>query len=294
MKYIIGLWIVAALWACSKEDWPDNSRPEINPFAVPADATGEEADLRRDFFDRTGVYLLFSDTLITQEVSTISGKKEDVYTTVRLEWNMVSTNEGVDSFVCYPYEHLEQKKVLAEFVENEVLKNVSEIFKPYSVMLLDRFVYFKNQWGTLVPTEYSFYAGMQSTVIALGDFIVLTAEEKEILKNDLVGEMVVSKISAIPDVDWEEFYSYSEEYYELSSQWEVPYPIQACGYLPTFEYEWMIDFHSKEYDRLAFVSEIFKLSESDFRETYAEWPIIIDKMETMVKVLRKYGVKVYE
>jgi hypothetical protein len=44
----------------------------------------------------------------------------------------------------------------------------------------------------------------------------------------------------------------------------------------------------------AYVEEIFKLSESEFRETYAEYPIIIDKMEEMVKVLRKHGVKVYE
>jgi len=293
MKYIVGLWIMAVLWACSKEDWPDNSRPEINPFAVPVDATGEEAELRRDFFDRTGVYLLFSDTLASWQVNAVSGKREEVYTTVRLEWKMVSTNEGVDSFVCYPYKRLEQKKALTEFVENEVLKNVPEVFKPYSVMLLDRFVYFKDQWGTFVRTEYSFYAGMQSTVIALGDFSVLTTEEKKVLKNDLIGEMVVSRISAIPEVDWEEFYSYSAGYYELQS-YEVPKPVQTCGFLSTYVSDWRVDFHSKEYDVLAYVKEIFKLSESDFRETYAEWPIIIDKMEAMVKVLHKYGVKVYE
>lgn len=50
MKYIIGLLIIAGLWACSKEDWPDNSQPEVNLFAVPAGATGEEAELRRGFF----------------------------------------------------------------------------------------------------------------------------------------------------------------------------------------------------------------------------------------------------
>ena len=54
------------------------------------------------------------------------------------------------------------------------------------------------------------------------------------------------------------------------------------------------DFHSKEYDLKAYVEEIFKLSEAEFRETYAEYPIIIDKMEEMVKVLHKHGVKVYE
>lgn len=49
MKYIIGLLIIAGLWACSKEDWPDNSQSEANLFAVPAGATGEEAELRRGF-----------------------------------------------------------------------------------------------------------------------------------------------------------------------------------------------------------------------------------------------------
>ena len=69
MKYIIGLLIIAGLWACSKEDWPDNSQSEANLFAVPAGATGEEAELRRGFFDRTGMYLLFSDTLTAREVN---------------------------------------------------------------------------------------------------------------------------------------------------------------------------------------------------------------------------------
>ena len=59
---------------------------------MPADATGEEAELRRGFFDRTGMYLLFSDTLVAQEVNAVSAKKEKVYIKVHLEWNMVSTN----------------------------------------------------------------------------------------------------------------------------------------------------------------------------------------------------------
>ena len=58
-----------------KEDWPDNSQPEVNLFAVPAGATGEEAELRRGFFDRTGMYLLFSDTLTVREVTGMGVRK---------------------------------------------------------------------------------------------------------------------------------------------------------------------------------------------------------------------------
>ena len=126
MKYIIGLLIIAGLWACSKEDWPDNSQSEANLFAVPAGATGEEAELRRGFFDRTGMYLLFSDTLTAREVNGMGGKKE-VYTKVHLEWNMVSTDQGIDSFICYPYKALEEKKVLIQStdISTEIFVNAN-------------------------------------------------------------------------------------------------------------------------------------------------------------------------
>lgn len=52
-------------------------------------------------------------------------------------------------------------------------------------------------------------------------------------------------------------------------------------------------FNTKSLDVLAYVEEIFNLSETKFRETYAEYSVVIEKMEEMVKVLRKYGVNVY-
>ena len=90
MRYVIGLLLFACLWACSDDDYLNNDAGEVNFFAVPDDATGEEADLRRSFFDETGVYLLFSDTLGVREVPTLSGDVIEVPQILRLEWNMVS------------------------------------------------------------------------------------------------------------------------------------------------------------------------------------------------------------
>lgn len=105
--------------------------------------------------------------------------------------------------------------MVTEFVEREVVARVPKMFYPYSMMLLDRFVYFKDNYGSYnAPVEYSFYAGMQSSVIAVGDFLMFTAEEKEVLKTNLVGNLISSRITAIPDDDWANFYSYSDEYYK--------------------------------------------------------------------------------
>lgn len=40
------------------------SEPESNPFQVDPSRTDEEALICRDFYDKTGIYLLFTDTLI--------------------------------------------------------------------------------------------------------------------------------------------------------------------------------------------------------------------------------------
>ena len=64
MKHIVFAFLIATvLLACSQDDWFENIQPEVNFFAVPAEATGEEAELRRDFFEDTKIYLLFNDTL---------------------------------------------------------------------------------------------------------------------------------------------------------------------------------------------------------------------------------------
>ena len=76
-KYILGVLMFASIWACSKEDWPDNSAPERNWLAPEEGATDEISVLRREFHDRNGIYLLFSDTLGIRENKTLTG--ETVY-----------------------------------------------------------------------------------------------------------------------------------------------------------------------------------------------------------------------
>lgn len=290
-KYILGFVIAVCLWACSKEDWPSNDQLEVNFFAVPEGATGEEAELRRKFFDKTGVYLLFSDTLGCRNITTLSGETIVEWQVVDLMWNM-NTNSFADSLGFFPYQVIGKKEAAAKFVQDELLTGLPELFYPYSILLTERLVLFENFYGTYVPGEVAVYSGMQATAIALGDIATASDEEKETLKNEIMKAMIVNNLSLIKDSDLAVFYSYSTDYYDISS-WNVPSPVESVGFLPTYASSWMVTFNTKSLDVLAYVEEIFNLSETKFRETYAEYSVVIEKMEEMVKVLRKYGVNVY-
>ena len=125
-KYILGFVIAVGLWACSKEDWPSNDQFEVNFFAVPEDATGEEAELRREFFDKTGVYLLFSDTLGCRNITTLSGKTVIEWQVIDFMWNMNTSSAYADSLEFFPYQVIGKKEAAAKFVQDELLTDLPE------------------------------------------------------------------------------------------------------------------------------------------------------------------------
>lgn len=287
-KFILGFVVIMGLWACSKEDWPDNSGETINFFAVSENATGEEAELRRNFFDETGVYLLFSDTLGSRIVSTLSGETIVDYQVIDFMWQLSVGSYYADSLEFFPYLEIKKMKVAAKFIQEEILANLPELFYPYSVLLVERMILYKSYYGTYDDgTELGIYAGMQSTAIALDDVENASVEEKEILKNEMMKAIIINGISLIQEEDLAIFHSYSEDFYNVYT-WNLPSPVQLAGFLPSKSIS-----YSKSEDVLNFVEKIFDLSEVEFREIYAEYPLVIKKMEEMIKILREYGVNVY-
>ena len=98
---------------------------------------------------------------------------------------------------------------------------------------------FDNFYGTYIPGEVAVYSGMQATAIALGDIATASDEKKETLKNEMMKAMIVNNLSLIKDSDLAVFYSYSTDYYDISS-WNVPSPVESVGFLPTYTSSWTV------------------------------------------------------
>ena len=210
--------IIAGIWACSKEDWPDNSAPERNWFAPEEGATDETSMLRREFYDHNGIYLLFSDTLGIREKTTLTGEVIQEWQLLKRGYSMVKRDYYLDSFVYHPYTTFEFQKAASEFIEEQVLTSISEVFWPNAILLLDRLEWYDNMYGSYMPGEdIACQAEFQAMLIALGDVGQATETEKEALKNELLKCMVENKASLLSAEDLSLFYSYSDEYYDINS-----------------------------------------------------------------------------
>lgn len=294
-KILFALLLAIGLLACSKEDWFENIQPDINFFAVPESATGEEAELRRSFFDNTGIYLLYTDTLGVRETQAISGEIKFNVQVLDFFWSMSPLLKyNTDSLSLYYYQNLSQKKDALLFVQNEILTIVPEYFYPYSILLLDSLARYPAQSGSHGPgVGIEILSSMQCTALALGNLSELTQAEKETLKNNLSEQIIIDHINLIPDEEFATFYTYSEAYYGIPT-YNVTRPVESVGFLDTYVNSWTVTFNSQASDKLAFVEKMFELTEEEFRTTYADYPLVISKMEEMVKILHKYGVNIYQ
>lgn len=297
MKHIVFAFLIATvLLACSQNDWFENIQPEVNFFAVSAEATGEEAELRRDFFEDTKIYLLFNDTLGVRETPTLSGEILSETQVVNFFWNMTSSGDQLDSLEFEYYQDMEQKRAATQFLQEEVFNGaLPELFYPYSVLPLNHCTQFVTSINMTDGSEYMeavdvvAFAGFQCLAVALGDIAHVSQEERDILAGQVTGKIVSSYMDLIPDEEFETFYSYSEDYYNVLG-FIVPQPPQTCGFLELS----ILSYMTKEDDKSAFVEKVFELTEEEFRATYGAYPAVIAKMEEVVKILNKYGVNIYQ
>lgn len=287
-RYLLILMVMVSFLACSEEEWPDNSQPEQNFFGVPEEATGEEAEMRRAFFDNTGIYLLFTDTLGVIENVSMSGEVVEEYKLLDLLYTMGPASTAPDSLEFIYYNSLQAKREAVNFLQNEVLPDVSELFYPFSILLLEQVVHFENFVGLWYNRyEVVVFSGLQGAAMGLRNVAELSEDEKLELKNEVIKGLVINNITKIPDEEFVTFYSFSEGYYDTYS-WNLPSPVYLSGFLES------VSFYTHDDDKLAYVEKIYELSEDEFRETYADYQIVINKMEEMVRILQKYGVSIYE
>ena len=118
------------LTSCSDDEDTSPSNAEVNAFAPAAADNSATAQLQREFYNETGVYLLFNDTL-----TVVNGQQPEL---LDLGWT-ISGSYGYS----YTYKYItdiDAQRTAADGLKRTLLKRLGKS-KPFSVLIVDDIAY---------------------------------------------------------------------------------------------------------------------------------------------------------
>lgn len=290
LNMILPLALVGILaTSCSKDD--ECQEVELadptNNFIPRDDDDSETAQLRRQFKEETGSYLLFNDTiqhyLLGKDVN-----GEDLYFNELLDVEYSTTSVNPTSKP-YTYTYLKtyaRQSQAVDFVKEYILSHFADNLRPFSYLFVNT-IYGKDEWGN--STKPYAVSGERAIVLALGELNKLTtvASKKKFANKHLL--IIVGKIANDHPSYFTEFKSVSNGYYGVGfsipdgmTKDDVGREYGFVGvpgmYLPTYEQ-----------DVKAYASLVLTYTDSQIETRYAKYPLIIKKAKIFRESLINMG-----
>lgn len=297
-KFIAGFAVMAFPVFCScseeKELTPGAAYPDF--FAVDPADNSPEAQLRRDFRERTGIHLLFNDVLATYtDVDGIEKTEK-----VDFSWNMDSYSSKYYRFTYL--DDIDEMRTMASAVEKYFIPYINiegGQMKPYSILLprtLEIDTYNENRWK-----KTNYISCWRCFAVNCDYWLGKEEEEMKAQGRSLLRTLVDEKISTYAS-ELDDFRAVCDEVYDIPVM-DV-YPdwvdeqdislIYELGFL-SYEEDW---YGEVEYDYLPYESKdirmfkdaVFYEDEAEFREKWADYPKIIQKYELMKEAIEGLGI----
>lgn len=306
MKHIVcifTIFLAGCFAACQDEDVKPSGA--ISSFLPPLDATDETSVLRREFFENTGCYLLFNDTL-RHEYQGLDDYGNPYYETelLAMEW---SIDGGTVSYVfTYNYiKDIEQQRQVSDFIINHLYPYAQSIM-PVAILAVNNI----NEYDSYEnPPEYLesplTYSNDRCSAINFSG--LWTVEDEDAYAQDICAELLLGIWGG--DASWyysggdaegffdvtprydgddkhdhyieytDEFAGTEEEY--LARLYNVGFIVDTDNvYLPTF----------KE-DIVSYIKACLTMTDEEFRAKYGEYDYVIAKYEFLKPLIEQTGIK---
>lgn len=266
--------------ACGgEEDDTTPSYADVNGFAPADDDNSPTAQLRRDFYNQTGSYLLFKDTLITH---TSDGRSELLDITYFI---MGSIDWQSDYKYTYEYiEDIEQQRKAAEYVQKYLIKRLGKN-TPYSFFLVNDLHY--DYYGRLRQRDK--VLGLRSYVISMGGGEAY--DDPETYFGDMIVDIVKNSISRVPEELMNQFYAFSKDYY--GNDVEGSLTDQEVWDLGMFYYIeddwWGNNFYYQNTDLSLWLEAVLTMSPSEFEAEYGSSSVMMEKYALLRQIILDQG-----
>jgi hypothetical protein len=269
--------------ACGgEEDDTTPSYADVNGFAPAENDNSPTAQLRRDFYEQTGSYLLFKDTLITQ---TSNGRSELLDITYFI---MGSIDWQYDYDYTYDYiDDIDQQRKAAEYVQKYLVRRMGKN-TPYSFFLVNDLHY--DYYGQLRQIDK--VLGLRSYVISMGGGEAY--EDPETYFGDMIVDIVKNSISRVPEEVMNQFYAFSKDYY--GNDVEGSLTDQEVWDLGMFYYIeddwWGNSFYYESTDLSLWLESVLTMSPSEFEAEYGSSSVMMEKYTLLREIILNQGFEI--
>lgn len=266
---------------CSEKEEITPLNLKDNYFAVPDDATDPESLIRKNFKQETGVHLLFNDTLRCELLGTDRyGEKSYMVETVNYSYYLTSIIKPTYLFTYI--RDIEEQKAAAEFVKKRVFSAFSQKIYPYSLFLakkIDCYQLNSNQDAYEMTQEDMVYiSGWKGIAIACRNILEMNEEEKAAYAKEVLRELVSDNISKVDEKEFDQFFSYAENYYDKFPFYAPLEDSKMVGLLGYYLLGGVVKkWHTKEMDQAAWVNLVMSISEEEFMTEYGVYPACVAK-----------------
>ena len=107
-------------------------------------------------------------------------------------------------------------------------------------------------------------------------------------KREILKGIIMKSYALLEDKEYTDFYQYSDAYYGSYNPYNEE--VMELGFLNVYN---RFFYYEKENDIIGFIMETFSMTEKEFEEKYAAWPIVLQKQKALVKIIERNGITVY-
>lgn len=294
-KFLIIGTALAALGFTSCTDSEDEPLPGPkmeNFFEVPDGDNSPEAQLRRDFFSKTGIYLVFNDVLA--EYTDDHGNKKTE--TIDFNWNLTGNRSNTYRFTYL--DNYEDKKQVVEAMEKYLIPYINipgGQFKPYSFFIANTIeMYRSSRWR-----PQTFVQCWRSMGLPAEDWIGLSEEEAKDQGRIILRGIIDAVLDEYSD-ELNEFFApvrdlQGADIIEIIEDWDSENPdldaIYNLGYMGySASSYWGDSFYYGARDLSMFKDAIFNQTEAEFMEEWGNYPLVVQRYNILKQVIVDMGV----
>lgn len=293
MRLNIFIWMILAgcLFSCEKEKLtPSKAR---NPFAPDPEATDATSKLRRDFYEKTGCFLLFNDTL-RHEYKGLNASGEPYYDTelLAMDWDLGAVKSG--HTLRFEYLNQEQQQKAYDFLVNDLYDVIKTM--PYSILVVNKMELSVEDFYTGERTWVSQTFDMNSRCLAIAIEGLFGDVEPMEFAQDLCCAIIFGSFGGSETNYWEG--SEAIEFLNVN-MWDYDYPKFWYGDTTLedlYPYGFIADTNGDNLptavqDACAYIKAILFMTDQEFREKYGMYYQVMQKYEIMKPLAEKKAEK---